>query len=527
MYNLSPQLPHSATLAGAAGGSGPPQPMHSHHPGHNHAHSNSLPMMPAPSMPHPHAGFHPYATHYLPPGGQGATGPPGAFFPAPGMHGHLPHPGQLPTIGDDSPPGGSRASAAALAGAASAGVSASGVKKKTTRRYNASCDACRARKRKCPGRDPVTGVSLCTACGDRGVPCTYGNLGEPSRLRRADNENEKLKTAIREALEAGDLGEKDRILQSFLKHGPEVKSEAGLDSGTEAAAGTPAGQGRKKRGPVPGSGGARGAGAGKKQRTIDGDMFIEEHSLPGSAGHPYFPDDNGDRRGRGYGGHYYPEGADERHHHGYSPGLEQQQRHQQHGEYPGPPLYHPQQHPRDLDRLIAGQPGPGGEQQHDRESPRPVSSEGGASGSAPAQFTSNTIANTKPPEEEEDMYGIVASYHRMGQLALAARELGTSPEELEAEGVDDYTLQMAGCPSPEEEETLLKYYFCWLNPRYSLLDEGLFRDGRERKDPTFAAPLLLWAVFAHVAVHCPGFQDKRRECRVRNSHLCGCCLSVD
>lgn len=400
----------------------------------------------------------------------------------------------LPTIGGD-PHGHS-----ALAGAASAGASAAGVKKKTTRRYNASCDACRARKRKCPGRDPATGVSMCTACGDRGVPCTYGNLGEPSRLRRADNENEKLKTAIREALEAGDLDEKDRILQTFLKNGGEVKSEGGIESGDGAAPGG-GGSGRKKRGPAPG------AKYAKKQRTDDPGSYAEH-------GHHYQQ-----QQQYGAGQHYYPSeqhGHEGEYDRGYSPNApdhyRQQQQQQQHD---GDESYrsedqhdghnhqpHPQR--REVDRLIAAD--------ERAESPRPVSSEGRTSSAPAAQFTSNTIANTRPAEEQEDVYELVASYARDGLYVLAVRELGI--ELREAERMDDYDLQMVGGPTPQEEEMMLAYYFCWLNPRYSLLDEGLLRKGKENKDFVFASPLLMWSLYAHIAVHCPGFQEKRKVYRV-------------
>jgi hypothetical protein len=121
---------------------------------------------------------------------------------------------------------------------------ASSSKKKQTRRYNASCDACRARKRKCPGRDPNTGKTLCTACGDRGVVCTYGSLGEPSRLRRADNENEKLRTIIASALSAESAHEKDDILATI----------------TERMLAASAG----------GGGGIGGGGSGKGRRNSDG-----------------------------------------------------------------------------------------------------------------------------------------------------------------------------------------------------------------------------------------------------------------
>lgn len=111
------------------------------------------------------------------------------------------------------------------------GSTNSNSKKKPTRRYNASCDACRARKRKCPGRDPTTGRTLCTACADRGVECTYGSLGEPSRLRRADNENEKLRKTIANALQAETAEEKDSILATITERMLAASSGGGASSG--------------------------------------------------------------------------------------------------------------------------------------------------------------------------------------------------------------------------------------------------------------------------------------------------------
>lgn len=107
----------------------------------------------------------------------------------------------------------------------------SNSKKKPTRRYNASCDACRARKRKCPGRDQESGRSLCTACADRGIECTYGSLGEPSRLRRADNENEKLRKTIASALQAESAQEKDSILATITEKMLAASSGGGSGGG--------------------------------------------------------------------------------------------------------------------------------------------------------------------------------------------------------------------------------------------------------------------------------------------------------
>ncbi|KAF9260559.1 hypothetical protein L218DRAFT_1002524 [Marasmius fiardii PR-910] len=56
---------------------------------------------------------------------------------------------------------------------------------RTKRRYGASCELCRKRKRKCPGRDPSTGASLCTHCLEVGVPCIF----PPSRAKVAMSKN--------------------------------------------------------------------------------------------------------------------------------------------------------------------------------------------------------------------------------------------------------------------------------------------------------------------------------------------------
>lgn len=49
------------------------------------------------------------------------------------------------------------------------------------------------------------------------MQCTYGNLGEPTRLRRADTENEKLRTIINHALQAETAEEKDDILATITE----------------------------------------------------------------------------------------------------------------------------------------------------------------------------------------------------------------------------------------------------------------------------------------------------------------------
>ena len=372
-------------------------------------------------------------------------------------------------------------------------------KKKPTRRYNASCDACRARKRKCPGRDPVTGETLCRACEDRGVECTYGSLGEPSRLRRADNENEKLKSAIREALDAGDLGEKDRILQSFL--GSEKGSKM-LEKATAAAAASHRG----------GSTGASGSGRGGKKRRFS-------QQSPEYGYRDYSGDEQGTRAGSFAG---YDEqdqkinrngfDADGRHpQNGESSGLHADRedylehgQHSprasgngslQHGEYsesannPATPAMTSAAHPGSMR-------GPHGARNiliSPKQTGTGTAPASDGSGEAIAQFTSNKIAGVN---EDEDILDLMEDY------VTAALPGG----------------MMQGAPDADEEERLLSYYFCWLNPRYSLLDEAEFRRSKMSGDQTFCTPFLLWSIYAHAAIHCPGSQGRRREYRAR-AHL--------
>ncbi|KAF9071042.1 fungal-specific transcription factor domain-containing protein [Rhodocollybia butyracea] len=55
---------------------------------------------------------------------------------------------------------------------------------RTKRRYGASCELCRRRKRKCPGRDEK-GNSLCTHCGEVGVKCVFPPNGSFLRAKKA------------------------------------------------------------------------------------------------------------------------------------------------------------------------------------------------------------------------------------------------------------------------------------------------------------------------------------------------------
>ncbi|KAJ3841679.1 fungal-specific transcription factor domain-containing protein [Lentinula raphanica] len=95
---------------------------------------------------------------------------------------------------------------------------------RTKRRYGASCELCRRRKRKCPGRDS-NGNSLCTHCGEVGVKCVFPPNGSFLRARKAVAavgalpEVDTLRAYINHLASSSD-DERDRMLNQWMdEHG--------------------------------------------------------------------------------------------------------------------------------------------------------------------------------------------------------------------------------------------------------------------------------------------------------------------
>lgn len=94
---------------------------------------------------------------------------------------------------------------------------------RTKRRYGASCELCRRRKRKCPGRDS-TGKTLCTHCSEVGVKCVFPPNGKnsrapkpvPSQSDSSNKEADVLRKYIRR-LATARSDERDRMLSQWLK----------------------------------------------------------------------------------------------------------------------------------------------------------------------------------------------------------------------------------------------------------------------------------------------------------------------
>ncbi|KAE9401616.1 hypothetical protein BT96DRAFT_599531 [Gymnopus androsaceus JB14] len=94
---------------------------------------------------------------------------------------------------------------------------------RTKRRYGASCELCRRRKRKCPGRDSQ-GNSLCTHCGEVGVKCVFPPNGSFLRAKKAVavanptsnvSEADTLRAYIRDLAAANDE-ERQQMLKSWI-----------------------------------------------------------------------------------------------------------------------------------------------------------------------------------------------------------------------------------------------------------------------------------------------------------------------
>ncbi|KAK7448830.1 hypothetical protein VKT23_013559 [Stygiomarasmius scandens] len=109
-----------------------------------------------------------------------------------------------------------------------ASASTSNPPVRTKRRYGASCELCRRRKRKCPGRDK-DGNSLCTHCAEVGVECIFPPNGQTSRARKAmaaanvSSEADKLKDYIRH-LASTSATERDRLLSRWADEPDDLHS---------------------------------------------------------------------------------------------------------------------------------------------------------------------------------------------------------------------------------------------------------------------------------------------------------------
>ncbi|KAL1691985.1 hypothetical protein GGG16DRAFT_112695 [Schizophyllum commune] len=82
------------------------------------------------------------------------------------------------------------------------------------RRYGASCEACRRRKRRCDGKGP-DGRSLCKYCPQAGIPCVFPASGEASKIDKAYSELSTCKALLFSLAKAGD-DERERLLAEWI-----------------------------------------------------------------------------------------------------------------------------------------------------------------------------------------------------------------------------------------------------------------------------------------------------------------------
>ncbi|EIM79873.1 uncharacterized protein STEHIDRAFT_163427 [Stereum hirsutum FP-91666 SS1] len=83
------------------------------------------------------------------------------------------------------------------------------------RRYAASCETCRRRKRRCDGKGE-NGESLCKFCPQAGIPCVFPRSGEASRLESAIATAAASQSFIEQLASAGD-DDRERMLMEWMK----------------------------------------------------------------------------------------------------------------------------------------------------------------------------------------------------------------------------------------------------------------------------------------------------------------------
>ncbi|KAL1743963.1 fungal-specific transcription factor domain-containing protein [Schizophyllum fasciatum] len=104
--------------------------------------------------------------------------------------------------------------------------------KPAKRRYGASCEACRRRKRRCDGKG-ANGVSLCKYCPQAGIPCVFPpRTGEASRIGRAYSELETCKELLFGLARASDDG-RERMLSKWIARQEESSLSPSRGSGSD------------------------------------------------------------------------------------------------------------------------------------------------------------------------------------------------------------------------------------------------------------------------------------------------------
>ncbi|KAI5835060.1 hypothetical protein K523DRAFT_292439 [Schizophyllum commune Tattone D] len=104
--------------------------------------------------------------------------------------------------------------------------------KPAKRRYGASCEACRRRKRRCDGKG-ANGVSLCKYCPQAGIPCVFPpRSGEASRIGRAYSELETCKELLFGLARASD-DDRERMLSKWITKQEESGMSSSRGSGSD------------------------------------------------------------------------------------------------------------------------------------------------------------------------------------------------------------------------------------------------------------------------------------------------------
>ncbi|TRM62621.1 fungal-specific transcription factor domain-containing protein [Schizophyllum amplum] len=106
------------------------------------------------------------------------------------------------------------------------------LSKPPKRRYGASCEACRRRKRRCDGKG-ANGVSLCKYCPQAGIACVFPpRSGEASRMGRAYSELETCRDLLYGLARASD-DDRERMLSKWITRQEENGMSSSRGSGSD------------------------------------------------------------------------------------------------------------------------------------------------------------------------------------------------------------------------------------------------------------------------------------------------------
>ncbi|THU95489.1 hypothetical protein K435DRAFT_755645 [Dendrothele bispora CBS 962.96] len=391
---------------------------------------------------------------------------------------------------------------------------------RTKRRYGASCELCRKRKRKCPGRDK-NGNSLCTHCAEVGVECIFPPNGQTTRARRAmaaanaASEVDKLKDYIRHLASTGP-SERDRLLSQWVSDDIDGPPDS-FSASTSLHLRIPSEE--TKYYPAP--------------NAVAKHLATSSSTSVKSTLEPFEADQQRPIKRRKLSVSS-PSSLHDTHIHSLAPDDNQRD-----SDDPDPESelsWRPESalrlslHPLNFKPNLDSR-------ESTRSRSRSRSRIEGVRGTGPLKKDGRGLDDGQSTDEDDEDEDVAPGYHstldsnfssnqnarRKGHSGVFAnggvktnevkgQDMAESiPHQRVATQVDGYINSLrisVDDITAEDRELLLKNYFCWQGPRNSVVDQALFERSMKENDPRYFTPFLFYSVCAHTCRHVPQLKER-------------------